>query len=183
MERVREQMSDKQECFGWYSEDAELSRKCGLCAYRGHCMATTQTGQWQMHDDPHRDDLTPRPDPIDLVQNHSVPRAVMDRSDVVRRARELLLDPIGARWTNAWFDAAISLATSKGVNDMDLLGWLVERALRDEEQPSRRELDLRTLMLLSALESWAYSLGKTMPKFMEDETRGVCEALKQEVLK
>ncbi len=47
----------------------------------------------------------------------------------------------------------------------------------------RRELDLRTLMLLSALESWAYSVGKALPKFMEDELEAICEALKQEVLK
>ncbi len=48
---------------------------------------------------------------------------------------------------------------------------------------SRRELDLRTLMLLSALESWAYSLNSKLPEFMHVEIAAVCAELKREVLK
>ncbi len=51
------------------------------------------------------------------------------------------------------------------------------------ENDNRRELDLRTLMLISALESWAYSFGKPLPEFVANDLETVCEALKQEILK
>ncbi len=47
----------------------------------------------------------------------------------------------------------------------------------------RRELDLRVLMLLSALESWSFANNHRLPDHTLDELNDVCEALKQEVLK
>lgn len=54
-----------------------------------------------------------------------------------------------------------------------------EISMNDAE---RKALALNTLMLLSALESWAYSLGKVLPRFIEDDLARVTTALKGQVL-
>ncbi len=46
-----------------------------------------------------------------------------------------------------------------------------------------KELSIRTLMLLSALESWAYSVGKPLPAHMINELDVIIKELKAEVLK
>ncbi len=46
-----------------------------------------------------------------------------------------------------------------------------------------KELSIRTLMLLSALESWAYSVGKPLPAHMSNELDVVIKEFKKEVLK
>ncbi len=45
-----------------------------------------------------------------------------------------------------------------------------------------KELSLQTLMLLSALESWAYSLGAPLPAHIRKRLETVTEQLKEEVL-
>ncbi len=46
-----------------------------------------------------------------------------------------------------------------------------------------KELCLRLLMLLSALESWSFSVGKTLPDHTRDELIALIDKLKEEVLK
>ena len=45
-----------------------------------------------------------------------------------------------------------------------------------------KELSLRILMLLSALESWSFSTGKMMPDFTHDELREIVNLLTDDVL-
>ncbi len=71
---------------------------------------------------------------------------------------------------------------------IDLIADAFGRILQTPEEYSvvrsdRRELDLRTLMLLSALESWSFANNHRLPDHTLDELNDVCEALKQEVLK
>lgn len=46
-----------------------------------------------------------------------------------------------------------------------------------------KELALRVMMLMSALESWAFSIGKPIPDHMLIESDSVIEKLRAEVLK
>ena len=46
-----------------------------------------------------------------------------------------------------------------------------------------KELALRIMMLLSALESWAFSLSKPLPDHTHDELSQLVDELRAEVLK
>lgn len=46
-----------------------------------------------------------------------------------------------------------------------------------------KELALRILMLLSALESWSFVNQNRLPDYLSDEISGVIETLRKEVLK
>lgn len=46
-----------------------------------------------------------------------------------------------------------------------------------------KELSLRIMLLLSALESWSLSVDKSLPDHTHDELSDIVETLREEVLK
>ena len=51
-----------------------------------------------------------------------------------------------------------------------------------ENEMTDKELALRILMLLSALESWGFSTDKPLPDYLHEELQQVVEKLTKEVL-
>jgi hypothetical protein len=69
----------------------------------------------------------------------------------------------------------------------DLEDALEELRAKDQAQTPNTILDrgvvLRILMLLSALESWSFSLSKPLPDFLHEDLMNIVNELKEEVLK
>ncbi len=51
-----------------------------------------------------------------------------------------------------------------------------------KEHMSTKEQALDTMILLSAIESWAFSVGKPLPDYLHEELSNAVDALRAEIL-